>query len=146
MDTGGWVSRDRGTEGSQEPGSWWDSGMFRLGKDCCKSEAHLVEKFFFSLSPMEPGTALSFTGQNGVVSVGPFSSLPNKKRGWCRRVIAILRRLQSLTSHLAKCEISCYLPKGGVEKGLNPEEEVWFPEQSPLSGQHVYLHVQGWQS
>lgn len=95
---------------------------------------------------MEPVTTLSFTGQDGVVSVGPFSSLPNKKHGWCRRVVAILNHPQSLTSHLEKCEINCYLPKGDVEKGLNPEEEAWFPEQSALSGQHAHLHVQGWQS
>lgn len=76
-----------------------------------------------------------------MASVGPFSSLPSKEGGWCRRVVAILDCLQSLRSHLAKCEISCYLQKGFVEKALNPEEEVWFPEQSALSGQHVHLHV-----
>ena len=69
-------------------------------------------------------TALSFTGQKGAVSVGPSSSLPSKERGWCRRVVAISDCLQSLTSHHAKYEISCYLQKGFVEEALNPEEEV----------------------
>lgn len=81
-----------------------------------------------------------------MVSVGPFSSLPSKEHGWCRRVVAILGSLQHLTSCLAKCEISCYLQKGFVEKALDPEEEVWLPEQSALGGQHGRLHVQGWQS
>ena len=81
-----------------------------------------------------------------MVSVGPFSSLPSKQHGWCHRVVAVSDSVQSLTSHLAKCEISCCLQKGFVEKALSPEEQGWFREQSALSGQHVHLHVQGWQS
>lgn len=95
---------------------------------------------------MKPVTTLSFAGQKRTVSVGPFSSLTSEECGWCCRVVAILDCLQSLTSHLAKREISCYLQRGFAEKALNPEEEGWFPEPSALSRQHAHLHVQGWRS
>lgn len=37
---------------------------------------------------------------------------------------------QGLTNHLPNRGTSCCLQKGFVEKALNPEEELWIPEQA----------------
>lgn len=108
-----------------------------LGKTAAKA-TFTAWKLIFSLCPMEPLATLYFTGQKVPVSVGSGSS---KERGWCCGMVAVSDHPQGLTNHLAKRGASCYLQKGFVEKALNPEEEVWIPEQSARS--RVQLHVQG---